>query len=309
MRYTLQILRFLATLTAVVVAGWLGVMLWESYMLAPWTRDGRVIAQVVGVAPEVPGTITEVRVRDNQFVHRGDVLFVIDPVRFRLAIREAQSHLDAARHQEDLHQSDVRRRLGLTGIVSAEEQERVQSTAAVSGAALSGAEAELDVAKLNLQRSVLYSPVDGWVTHLRVRVGDYATVGKAVVSVVDANSFWVDGYFEETKLAHISVGDPARIKLMGYRQPLLGHVESIGRGISDPDDQVNARGLPTVNPVFTWVRLAQRIPVHVDIDKVPDSVHLAAGLTASISIGPEEMDRAADTSLRGRLYTWLRDRL
>jgi multidrug resistance efflux pump len=308
MRYLSSLLRLLITLGIAALAGVLAVELWRSYMFTPWTRDGRVLAQVIDIAPEVAGPIVSVPVADNQFVHRGDTLFVIDPIRFQLAIRQAQAQVDAARQQENLHQSDVRRRQGLTGIVSAEEVERVQNTAAVSGANLAGALAALDLAKLNLERSVLHAPTDGWVTHLRLRVGDYANIGHPEIAVIDSHSFWVEGYFEETKLPGIAPGSPARIRLMGFDPILTGHVTAIGRGISDPDDLVNPRGLPTVNPVFTWVRLAQRIPVHIEIDTVPPGVHLASGLTASVSVGSTEGEPGLIMP-RGKLLNWLRDHL
>ncbi len=334
LRFLLSLARFAITAVAVVVAGYFLVLLWRTYMLAPWTRDGRVLAQVVDVAPEVSGTIAEVLVQDNQFVHKGDELFALDPVRFHLAITQAQAQLDATKAQLDaakarldaakaqlaLSQSDVNRRKGLTGIVSASDQDRFANTAFVARATregeqatlggtqatLEGAQAALDVATLNLKRSVLYAPATGYVTHLRLRVGDYANAGQPRVAVVDSESFWVTGYFEETKLRQVHVGDPARIKLMAYDQPVLGHVESIGRGISDPNDQINSRGLPTVNPIFTWVRLAQRVPVRIAIDSVPQGIELVAGLTASVSLGAESKPPVGS---RGKLVSWLEDNL
>jgi multidrug resistance efflux pump len=305
------LLRLAITLAMVGVAAVLTLALWRAYMLAPWTRDGRVEVQVIDVAPEVSGTVASVAVQDNQLVHKGDILFALDPVRFQLAIEQAQSHYDTAREQQRLRESDVKRRQGLTGIVSAEEQERVANTAAVAGATLSGARAALDLAKLNLQRSVLYSPVNGYVTHLRLQPGDYASAGQARMAVVDADSFWVSGYFEETKIAKVQVGDVARIKLMGFAAPLAGHVQSIGRGINDPNDTINSQGLPAVNPVFTWVRLAQRVPVRIAIDQVPNGVPLIAGLTASISVEPAAPAPNAPAApvARGRLLSWLEDNL
>jgi multidrug resistance efflux pump len=306
MYYLRLFLRTAVTLIMVALAVVLVAALWRTYVLAPWTRDGRVLAQVVDVAPEVSGTVTEVPVQDNQFVHKGDVLFVIDPERFRLAIAQAQSQVDTAQQQQQLRNSDVRRRQGLTGIVSAEEQERIANTAAVAGSTLAGAQAALDVAKLNLERATLYAPANGYVTHLRLRVGSYVNTGQPRVAIIDADSFWISGYFEETKLAKIHTGDPARIKLMGYDAPLTGHVESFGRGISDVNDATNAVGLPTVNPIFTWVRLAQRLPIRIAIDSVPDGIVLASGMTASVSVGSEtEVDRTP----RGRLLSWLKDNL
>jgi multidrug resistance efflux pump len=306
MYYLRLLLRTAATLIMVALAVVLVAALWRTYMLAPWTRDGRVLVQVVDVAPEVSGTVTEVPVQDNQFVHKGDVLFVIDPERFRLAIAQAQSQVDSAREQQKLRNSDVRRRQGLTGIVSGEEQERIANTAAVASATLAGAEAALDVAKLNLERATLYAPVNGYVTHLRLRVGSYVNAGQSRIAIIDSDSFWISGYFEETKIAKIHTNDPARIKLMGYDAILTGHVESFGRGISDVNDAVNAVGLPTVNPIFTWVRLAQRLPIRIAIDHVPEGIILAAGMTASVSVGSEtEVSRTP----RGRLLRWLQDNL
>ncbi len=161
------------------------------------------------------------------------------------------------------------------------------------------------MAKLNQQRATVFAPVNGYVTHLRLRSGDYANTGQARVAIIDADSFWVGGYFEETKVKRIHVGDPARIKLMGYDVPVVGHVESFGRGISDLNDATNAQGLPTVNPIFTWVRLAQRIPIRIALDKVPADVVLVAGMTASVSVGTD----AAAARPRGRLLGWLQDNL
>jgi multidrug resistance efflux pump len=303
MYYLKLILRAAITLALVAVAAVLIAALWRTYMISPWTRDGRVLAQVIDIAPEISGTVTEVRVRDNQFVHKGDVLFVIDPERFRLAIAQAQAQVDAASEQQKLRQSDVKRRQGLTGIVSAEEQERIANSAAIAGSTLEGAVAALEIAKLNLARSVLIAPANGYVTHLRLRPGDYANAGQPRIAVIDSDSFWINGYFEETKIPAIHVGDMARIKLMGIDAPLTGHVESIGRGIGDTDDATNAVGLPTVNPIFTWVRLAQRLPVRIEIDKVPDGVILASGMTASITVGDEAKHG------RGKLTGWLQDNL
>ncbi|MFT8418714.1 MAG: HlyD family secretion protein [Acetobacter sp.] len=297
------LIRVVLTLAVVSLAIVLGITLWNVYMIAPWTRDGRVRVYVVDVAPEVAGTVVQIPVVDNQFVHKGDPLFVLDPVRFRLAIREAQARLDGALEDLKLKRNDAKRRMGLGGIVSAEEQEVFNSNVATQIAAVDAARAALDVAKLNLQRSVLYSPVNGYVTNLNLRVGDYAAASQARMAVIDADSYWVYGYFEETKMWGVHVGDVARVKLMGYKPILAGHVVSIARGINDTNGTPDKLGLQDVNPIFTWVRLAQRIPVRIHLDHVPDSVTLAAGMTATVSVGPEPAGR------RGALTTWLQDHL
>ncbi len=218
--------RIAVTLAVVAAALLLGIALWRTYMVAPWTRDGRVRAYVVDIAPEVSGTVDEVRVRDNEHVIRGQALFVINPTRFRLAIDEAAAHLQTASEDLRLRQSDARRRQGLSGIVSAEERERFTSVASTARASVDAAQAQLDVARLNLARATLYAPVNGYITNLALRTGDYVTAGQSRLALIDSDSFWIYGYFEETKLGAIHPGDPARIKLMGYAPWLTGHVES-----------------------------------------------------------------------------------
>ncbi len=296
-------IRVAVTLAMVTLAVVLGTALWRTYMIAPWTRDGRVRAYVVDVASEVPGTVTQVLVHDNELVHRGQPLFVIDPERFRLAIASAHARIETSQEDLRLRQSDARRRQGLSGIVSAEERERFNSVAATAQASVDADQAELDVARLNLARSTLYAPVNGYVTNLNLRAGDYVTAGQPRLALLDSDSFWVYGYFEETKIGGVHVGDPARIKLMGYDGIIGGHVESITRGIQDQNSTPDRLGLQTVNPVFTWVRLAQRIPVRVHIDHVPDGILLAAGMTCSVSVGREA------TRSRARLGSWLEDHL
>jgi multidrug resistance efflux pump len=280
-------LRLLVTVALVGLAGLMAVGLWRQYMVAPWTRDGRVRAEVVDVAPEVAGTVVAVVVVDNQLVHKGDLLFQIDPSRYRLAVEQAEAELEQRRQDLRLKQADTQRRAGLAGVVSAEDIDRHKGTSDVAAAAMRAAEVALDIARLNLERTALRAPANGYVTNLRLRVGDFVGAGTTRVAVLDADSFWIAGYFEETKLARIHVGDRAKIALMGFPLPLDGHVDSIGRGIADANDHADARGLPDVNPVFTWVRLAQRIPVKLRIDHVPDNTLLAAGMTCSIAVGPE----------------------
>lgn len=250
--------------------------LWRTYMLAPWTRDGRVSA-------EVSGTVVDVRAVDNQFVHRGDILYVIDPHRFRLALDSAQAVVLARREDAALKTAAARRRNQLSpGVVASEAVEQANGMAAIARA---DHDAAAQVAEVNLDRTTIRAPVDGYVTNLRLRPGDYATASATRVSVIDAEGFWITAYFEETKLSRIAIGARAEIRLMGFEPPISGHVESIGHGIADANESRDHLGLPTVNPVFTWVRLAQRIPVRIHIDAVPPGVTLAAGMTCSVAVG------------------------
>ena len=264
------------TLAVVAATVLLLAALWRTYMLAPWTRDGRV-------TPEVSGTVVDVRAVDNQFVHRGDILYVIDPHRFRLALDSAQSVVLARREDVALKTAAARRRNQLSpGVVASEAVEQANGMAAIARA---DHDAAAQVAEVNLDRTTIRAPVDGYVTNLRLRPGDYATTGATRVSVIDAEGFWITAYFEETKLSRIAIGARAEIRLMGFEPPLSGHVESIGHGIADANESRDHLGLPTVNPVFTWVRLAQRIPVRIHIDAVPPGVTLAAGMTCSVAVG------------------------
>lgn len=280
-----QLRRLANTAFILVMAGLIGTALWRYYMLSPWTRDGRIRAETVTVAAEVFGKVSEVRVRENQFVHCGDVLFVIDPEEFKYALARAEASLESKRQEMLIRQSLYERRKELSAeAISQEEQQTSESSASVATAAYQEAKALVDMAKLNLARTIIRSPVNGYVDNLRLRVGDYATVGQNKLTVIDSDSFWVSGYFEETKIPRIREGDKAEIRLMGVDRPIRAHVESISRGISDQNGANDAQGLAEVNPVFYWVRLAQRIPVRIHIDKVPPGVVLAAGMTCSIVV-------------------------
>jgi multidrug resistance efflux pump len=257
------------TLVAVASATLAGWHLWGYYTEAPWTRDGHVRADVVQVAPDVSGLVTAVLVGDNARVHRGQVLFVVDQDRFSLALRQAQAVAASARAA-----------LAQAGRKPAPEALQAQ---------VEDADAAVAVERLNLARCRVTSPVDGYVSDRLPRAGDFATRGKAALSVVASGSQYVEGYFEETKLPAIRVGSTAEVRIMGQHTPLRGHVQSIAPGIEDQDRGSGPNLLPSVNPTFNWVRLAQRIPVRIALDQVPPEVHLIAGQTATVSIrGPHE---------------------
>jgi multidrug resistance efflux pump len=279
------ILITLATLTLAALLGW---ATWNAYMGAPWTRDGTVRVHVVTMAPEVAGRIVQLPITDNQFVHKGDLLMEVDPTNYRLAVSLAESAAKQAQIVQQNLQLEAKRRLELNNAaVSVEQQQTYESQALAAEAQYQQAEANLNQARVNLWRTEIHSPVNGWVTNLLVQFGDYANVGQNLITIVDADSFWIDGYFEETDLGSIHEGDPAEAKLMGYSQVVRGHVDSVSRGISTPNAQPNGVGLASVNPIFTWVRLAQRVPVHIKIDHVPDGVRLVSGTTATVQINPK----------------------
>jgi len=287
-RRRLRIIPFVITLATIAVAGALGWAMWNAYMGAPWTRDGTVRAYVVTMAVEVSGYIVELPVADNQFVHKGDLLMVIDPTNYKIAVSLAEAAVQQAQANAENAEREAKRRQELSNLAATvEEKQTFASNALATQAQLQQGQANLAQARVNLERTQIRSPVNGWVTNLLAQLGDYATVGMNEISLVDADSFWVDGYFEETNLEPIQVGDPAEIKLMGYSQIVRGHVGSIARGINVANAQPNGQGLAQVNPIFTWVRLAQRIPVRIHIDQVPEGVVLSAGMTATVQIDPQ----------------------
>jgi p-hydroxybenzoic acid efflux pump subunit AaeA len=282
-------LRILPTLVLLIIALILGRMLWVHYMDSPWTRDGRVRADVVSVAPDVSGLVTEVAVHDNQFVHKGDLLLRIDDVRYRQALAQAEALVSQRRSMLEIKQREDARRATLDDqVVSREIREDTHTGVGTAKAALDEAVASRDLARTNLDRTVVRSPVEGWVSNLLVRPGDYAQSGSARLAVIDRNSFWVYGYFEENKLPLMQVGDPVEIQMLGSDRILQGHVESLARGITDRDNPSDARLLANVNPNFNWVRLAQRVPVHIHIDQIPEGMTLVAGTTCSVVVKPRK---------------------
>jgi multidrug resistance efflux pump len=283
--------QILLTLIVVVIAG---AVLWRIvnyYMFSPWTRDGRVRADVIQVAPDVGGLITSVQVVDNQQVKQGQVLFVIDQARYTLALRLAQAALE--QHQATLAQAkrEYARNLVLGNLVASETLEESRTRVEQGEATVADAQVQVDTARLNLQRTTIVSPVDGYLNDRAPRVGEYVSAGHAELSVVDMHSFRVDGYFEETKLSGIHIGEPVDILVMGEPHALRGHVQSIVAAIEDRDRQPSSNLLPNVNPAFSWVRLAQRIPVRVALDEVPEDFRMIAGRTATVSVHEPEQDK------------------
>ncbi|MDX6022034.1 HlyD family secretion protein [Scandinavium sp. V105_16] len=294
-----------------LVAVWL---VWNYYMQSPWTRDGKIRAEQVSITPQVSGSIIELNVRDNQQVKAGDVLFRLDATPFRIAVMTAQAQhakalSDMAKAKSDWNkaQSDMdkarreadRRRNLPKNFISAEDLDTVnnalktatanaeaaKASVAAAKASADAANAALEHANWQLAQTDVKAPVDGWVTNLSTRTGDYAAVGHPVFALVDSHSFYVVGYFEETKLRHIRPGGAASVVLYSNGQTLQGHVGSIGRAISDQSVGPEGSLIADVKPTIPWVRLAQRVPVRIEFDKLPEDIILVAGTTCTVSIG------------------------
>ena len=280
----------LATLLVLALAIWIGRTLWEHYMNTPWTRDGRVRADIINVAADVNGDVVGVPVKDNQLVKKGDVLLEIDPEHYEIVVKQAQSLVASRKATWEMRKVNAHRRADMDSMVISRENRDDASNIADSALAdYQHALAQLDAAQLDLKRTKVLATVDGYVTNLNVHRGDYARVGDPKMAVIDMNSFWVYGFFEETKLPHIRVGDKADLQMMSG-EVLKGHVESISRGIYDRDNPESRELVADVNPTFNWVRLAQRVPVRIHIDEIPDGFLLAAGTTCTVIV---QQDAAA----------------
>ncbi len=277
--------RVFLTLVMVTMAGLLGWHLWDYYMNAPWTRDGKIRADVVRLAPDVSGLVSEVLVHDNQNIKQGDVIFRIDQARYKLALQQAEAKLASSKAALDMANRDLTRYRKLNNTtVTQQKMEQIETTTMQAEATYRQAELDHDLASLNLERSSVKAPVNGVITNFSLQPGDYVTTGSAVTALVDTDSFYVSGYFEENKLERINIGDPVVIDVMGSKLKLKGQVEGIAGGIEDRERSDSTSLLANVSPTFNWVRLAQRVPVRVKLEDVPQGVHLVAGRTVSVSV-------------------------
>ncbi|RQO38486.1 efflux transporter periplasmic adaptor subunit [Herminiimonas sp. KBW02] len=280
-------LRYIITGVFLLLAILFGKYLWDDNMYSPWTRDGRVKANIIHIAPDVSGIVTRVEVKDNQFVHKGDILFTIDKSRYAHVLTQAEATLAAQQAEKGMRSKEAARRSGLdSSIVTSENREAAASLSSIAGAKYQAAAAARDTAQLNLERTDVRAPVDGYVTNLHVYAGDFATAGVAQLAVIDSNSYYVSGYFEETKLPYLKVNDKVEIRLMSGGATLQGHIESVSRGITDREASTGRELLADINPTFNWVRLAQRVPVRIRIDDLDKDHQLVAGMTCTVIVQP-----------------------
>lgn len=286
-------LRVLVTLVVVVLAALTLAWMFRDYLKHPWTRDGQVRAQVIQIAPRVSAPIIELPIADNETVQKGDLLFKIDPRTFEVALEQAQAAVTvaqaaaaeatvAAERVQGIYEKDKGAvpELYVIGIEKARE---------AAEAAVVQAKAGLTAAELNLEFTEMRAPADGRITNLKLRLGSQVVANQPAMALIDVHSFWVHGFFKETQIRHVDVGDPVIVKLMAYpQQPLDGVVESVGWGIAQQNGSPGVDLLPNVNPTFDWIRLAQRIPVRVKLTKIPEGVDLRVGTTASVFVMAEE---------------------
>lgn len=279
------VFKFFITTAAIMLASVIFWNLYTYYNYAPQTRDGKIRADVVPLATDISGIVDEIFVNDNQIVKKGTLLFRLDKKRLSSVVEQTKAGVEQYRATLSAAEREYKRYLGIKNAVSAQQLDDQRDAVIMAQANLDKALADYDLAQINLSRTNIYSPVDGIITNFSLRAGTYATAGVPIMSLIDQHSFYVAGYFEETKLSRISNGAKATISVMGESQPLSGHVEGLSAGIND-SERTTASGtlLANVNPTFSWIRLAQRIPVRIKIDSVPTDFNLIAGRTASVTL-------------------------
>lgn len=290
----LAVIRWSVTALLLLAASLVALWLWNRYETAPWTRDGHVYADVVRVSPDISGLVTEVAVRDNERVHKGQLLFVVDRPRYADTLAQADASVNSAQATLDQARRVANRDRALGDLVATEAREEDDARVQTLLAALRQAKAARTTAQLDLNRTAVLASVNGYITNLSLRPGDYLSVGAQALAMIDLDSVRIEAYLEETKLRHVEVGDEARIRLMGEEEDLIGHVEGIAGGIADDQRSESPNQLPTVNATFTWVRLAQRIPVRVHVDKMPPGTRLILGRTAAVTIVPSDTSGTRD---------------
>lgn len=265
---------------------------WVYYTESPWTRDARFSADVVAIAPDVSGLITEVDIKDNQLVKKGQTLFVIDRPRYEKALDEAEA--DVAYYQalaaEKRREAGRRNKIG-TVALSREELDQANSSLQTVEHQLAKSQAVRDLARLDLERTVIRAPSDGWITNLNVYGGEFITRGSTAVALVKAGTFYVIAYMEETKLEGVRPGYRAEITPLGSTRVLKGTVDSVASGVTNASSSVDSKGMATIDSNLEWVRLAQRVPVRIRLDKQVGNLW-PAGTTATVIItGEKDRDR------------------
>jgi multidrug resistance efflux pump len=283
------LIKLLVTLGILAVAGYFGYNRFEAYIENPWTRDGQVRTQVIQVTPRVNGMVIKIHVVDNQKVKTGDLLFEIDPSQYQVKVDQAKARLqrtlEAAKGTKIEYERVNKIYKRDKGAVSQKDLVRNQTNYYKSLADIDSSTESLNTAKLNLSYTKVYAEVDGYVSNINFQIGSQASAGKPILALVDGNAYWVFGFFREDAIPEVEVGDTAKVTLLAYPDTVLsGKVESIAWGIAHSDGNPGNNLLPSVKPVFQWIRLAQRIPVRIKLDKLPENVKLRVGLTASVMI-------------------------
>ncbi len=294
-----KIIKILLTLSILGVALFFAYNKYQAYIDNPWTRDGQVRTQVIQITPRVNGMVVKIHVVDNQKVKTGDLLFEIDPSQYQVKLNQAEARLQRTKEAAKGTKIEFDRVKNIyakdKGAVSQKDLVRNETNYYKSLADIDSSEEAVNTAKLNLSYTKVFAEVDGYVSNINFQIGSQATANKAILALVDENSYWVFGFFREDTIPEVKIGDIAMVTLLAYPDiPLSGKVESIAWGIAHSDGNPGNNLLPSVKPVFQWIRLAQRIPVRIKLDTLPEEIKLRFGLTASVMVLKNENERAKD---------------
>lgn len=277
--------KFAVTLTLVAIAAAAAYVLYKRYASHPWTRDGQVRANIVGIAPRVAGPIIQIPIHDNQPVRKGDLLFEIDPSTFKAAVDNSAAKVQQAEAAELQARQNLERQTELyrTNVVDIKSYQDAQDNYAAAAANTAAAKAQLETDQLNLGYTKVFAPVDGYLTNINTSPGTYVNIGEQLLALVDASSFWVAGYFKETQISKIQPGQKAKLALMGHAgQPFEGEVESTGWAVFLQDGST-VELIPAISQTIDWVQLPQRFAVRVKVTGKPP-VPLRIGQTVSVAI-------------------------
>jgi len=302
-----KIARYAITILLVIIAVVIIFRAWVFYTESPWTRDARFAADVVAISPDVTGLITEVPVHDNQLVKKGDTLFVVDRPRYQKALDQAQADVEyyQALVSEKRREAGRRNQLG-TSAMSREAIEQSNNDLQTSEHQLAKSVATRDLAAIDLERTTVKAPSDGWVTNLNVYQGEFITRGSVAVALVQQHSFYVLAYLEETKLHGVEKGFRAEVTPLGSNIVLRGTVDSVAAGVTNSSSSVDNKGMATVDSNLEWVRLAQRVPVRIRLDQQPGN-RFPAGTTATVVITGQADGQPEHVSPMIRLFNRLRE--
>lgn len=286
--FALKALRVLLTLAVLAVAACAVWYLWVYYEVDPRTRNGHVKADIVPVSTDVSGLVTKVFVEHDQRVNKGDLLFQVDTQRFEIAVEHARANLESAQASLIYARQVNERNHALKSVVATQSVQQSESDEREARARLAQAEAALKSAALDLERSSVRAPVNGIISYADLRPGAYVQAGKGMLALADMDSLRVEGYFQETRLSRIHIGDRAEVRLMGEDHSRYGTVISITAAVNDSDTTIGSNLLPSITPNFDWVRLAQRVPVRIRLDSQYVSDDLVSGRSATVVVlGPD----------------------
>ena len=275
---------YVLTGVVILLAAVAALGMYQRYTTKPWTRDGQVRANIVGIASRVEGPIIQIPIRDNQLVKKGDLLFEIDPSTFQATVDQCTAKLQQTQAAEIQAQQELQRQTMLyqTKVNDLRDLQNAQDSLAASTANVAAAAAALEYAKLNLSYTKIFAPVDGYLTNMNTSPGTYVYAGQQLLALVDASSFWIAAYFKETQLQHVKEGGKTKLTFIGREgEPFEGVIESVAWGIFEANGST-VQLLPQVGQTVDWVRLPNRFPVRIRVTgQTP--IPLRIGQTVSIA--------------------------